>query len=79
MIGSRGIASVLKKAGCEHVKAERETDFGMVIEDIKAPSKSILGVAKIFFFELWDKGGRQLYALEAEAYTRKVYLLGLYC
>lgn len=68
MIGSRGIASVLEKAGCEHVKAIRETDFDMTVEDIKGPSKSMIGTTKTFFFELWDNDGRQLAALEVEAY-----------
>jgi hypothetical protein len=26
-----------------------ENDFGMAVEDIKAPSKSVLGVSKRFF------------------------------
>jgi hypothetical protein len=52
MIGSRGIASILEKAGCEHVKAVGENDFGMAVEDIKTPSNSVLGAAKRFFFEL---------------------------
>jgi hypothetical protein len=46
----------------------------MSIEDIKSPSKSALGAAKRFFFELWDKGRRRLAASEAEEYTRKVCL-----
>jgi hypothetical protein len=49
MIGSRGMASVLEKVSCEHVKAMGENDFGMAVEDIKAPSKSVLGVSKRFF------------------------------
>jgi hypothetical protein len=72
MIGSCGMALVLEKSGCEHVKTIVETTFGIVVEDIKAPSKSVLGAAKRFFFELCDKGDRQLAALDAEAYMKKV-------
>jgi hypothetical protein len=46
----------------------------MAIDDIKAPSKNVLNAAKRFFFELWNKGGQQLAALEVEEYTRKVHL-----
>jgi hypothetical protein len=77
MIGSRDMTSMLEKAGCEHVTIG-ETNFGIAVEDIKAPLKNVLGEAKRFFFELWDKGGRQLAALEAEAYTRKVCRLSFY-
>jgi hypothetical protein len=74
MIGSHGMASVLEKAGCEHVKTIRETSFDIAVEDINVVSKSMVGAVKIFFFELWDKGNRQLTASKAEAYTKKVCL-----
>jgi hypothetical protein len=44
----------------------------MVVEDIKTPSKSVLGVVKRFFFEMWDKGGQQFAISEVEEYTIKV-------
>lgn len=66
MIGSRGMASVLEKVGCEHVNTIGKADFRIVVEDIKAPSKSVLDATKRLFFKLWDKGGRQLAALEAK-------------
>jgi hypothetical protein len=74
MIGSRGMALVLEKAGCDHVKTVVETSFDMAFDDIKAPSKNVLNAARRFFFELWNKGGRQLVAWEAEEYTGKVCL-----
>jgi hypothetical protein len=49
----------------------------MAIEGIKTPSKSVLGAAKIFFFELWDKGYQQFAASEAKEYTRKGLSLNL--
>ena len=74
MIGSRGMASILEKAGYGHVKTTGEASFGMVVDDMKAPSKNVLNAARRFFFELWNKGGRQLVAWEAEEYTGKVCL-----
>jgi hypothetical protein len=57
MIGSLVMASVLEKAGCDHVKVVGEAGFDMAVDDIKAPSKNIPITAKRFFFELWKKGG----------------------
>jgi hypothetical protein len=57
MIGSRGVASVLEKADCNHAKDIGETSFDMTIEDIKSPLKSVLDATKRFFFELWNKVG----------------------
>jgi hypothetical protein len=74
MIGSRGMTSVLEKAGCDHAKIVGEAGFGISVDDIKNPSKNVLKATKRFFFELWKKGGRQLAALEVEEYTRKVCL-----
>lgn len=74
MIGSCNMDSVPEKVVCNHVKVVGEDNFCIAVEDIKAPSKRVLGAAKRFFFELWDKGGRQLAALEATEYTRKVGL-----
>lgn len=37
MIGSRGMASVLEKIGCDHAKAISKDDFGMDVKDIKKP------------------------------------------
>jgi hypothetical protein len=71
MISSCGMASVLKKASYDHVEVVGEACFDMAIDDIKTPSKNVLNAAKRFFFEVWNKGGRQLAALEAEEYTKK--------
>jgi hypothetical protein len=73
MIGSHGMASEVEKASCDHVKDVGGTSFSMTVEDIKGPSKSVLGAVKRFFFELWNKGGQQLATLEAKEYTKKVH------
>jgi hypothetical protein len=40
--------------------------------------KRYIITTKRFFFELWNKGGRELAASWTEEYTRKVCLLKLY-
>jgi hypothetical protein len=42
------MTSILEKAYCDDVKAMGRNDFDLAIEDIKAPSKSVLGGAKRF-------------------------------
>jgi hypothetical protein len=74
MIGSRGIASVLEKVSCDHARIIAEFGFSISVDDFNNPSKNVVNVAKRFFFELQNKGGRQLAASEAEEYTRKVHL-----
>lgn len=52
MIGSRGMAFMLEKAGCEHIKAVSRTDFSIDIKGIKKPSKEVLNAMKQFFVEI---------------------------
>jgi hypothetical protein len=60
------MASVLEKASCDLVKIVGEASFGIGINDIKTPSKNVLNAVKGFFFELWNKGGRELTASKAK-------------
>jgi hypothetical protein len=72
MIGSRGMILVLEKAGCDHIKTISKAEFDMNAKGFKKPSKDALNATKRFFFEIWNKGGRQLATLKAKAYTKKV-------
>jgi hypothetical protein len=63
-----------EEASCDHAKIVGEAGFDIGIDDIKTPSKNVLNDAKRFFFELRNKGGRELAASEAEEWTRKVCL-----
>jgi Rad3-related DNA helicase len=74
MIGSRGMTSVLEKAGCQRIKKIGKTNLNITMEDINMPSKDVPNDVKRFFFEVWKKGGRQLAASEAMTYTKKVCL-----
>lgn len=52
MIVSCGMASVLEKVGCDHVKAISKDDFSMDVEDIKKPQKEVFNVVKWFFMNI---------------------------
>jgi len=48
--GARGIAAILEKAGCEHVKATTNAEAAFSIDDIKDPSaKATLMGGKFLF------------------------------
>jgi hypothetical protein len=56
--GARGIAAILEKVGCEHVKtlAQAEADFS--IDDTKDPSAEASSIGRIFFTDIWENGGQ---------------------
>jgi hypothetical protein len=68
------MASVLEKDGYDHARIVGGAGLGIGVDDIRNPLKNVLNVVKRFFFELCNKGGRQLAASEAEEYTGKVCL-----
>jgi hypothetical protein len=56
--GVRGIAAVLEKTGCEHVKILAQTEAALSIEDTKDPSAEASLVGGKFFNDIWENGGR---------------------
>ena len=56
--GARGIASVLEKKGCEHVKFLAQSEATLSSEDIKDPSAEASAVGGKFFTDIWNDGGR---------------------
>jgi hypothetical protein len=56
--GARGIAAILEKAGCEHVKILAQAEAAFSIEDIKDPSAEASFVGRKFFTDIWESGGR---------------------
>ena len=56
--GARGIASVLEKKGCEHVKFLAQSEATLSTEDIKNPSAEASVVGGKFFTDIWNDGGR---------------------
>jgi hypothetical protein len=55
--GARGIAAILEKAGCEHVKILAQAEAAFSIEDTKDPSAEASLGGK-FFTDIWENGGR---------------------
>jgi hypothetical protein len=56
--GARGIATILEKAGCEHVKILAQAEAAFSIEDTKDPSAEASLVGGKFFTEIWENSGR---------------------
>jgi cell division septum initiation protein DivIVA len=56
--GARGIAAILEKAGCEHVKILAQAEAAFSIEDTKDPSAEASFVGGKFFTDIWENGGR---------------------
>jgi hypothetical protein len=58
--GARGIATVLERKGCEHVKTLAQSEAALSSEDIKDPSAEASMVGGKFFTDIWDNGGREM-------------------
>jgi hypothetical protein len=58
--GARGIAAILEKAGCNHVKATAQAEAAFSIEDTKDPSAEATLVGGKFYSDVWVNYGREL-------------------
>jgi hypothetical protein len=58
--GARGIATVLERKGCEHVKSLAQSETALSSKDIKDPSTEASLVGGKFFTDIWDNGGREV-------------------
>jgi hypothetical protein len=58
--GARGIAAILEKAGCDHVKATTQAEAAFSIDDTKEPSAEATLVGGKFYSDVWVNGGREL-------------------
>jgi hypothetical protein len=58
--GARGIAAILERRGCEHVKSLVQTEAALSIEGIKDPSAKASLVGGKFFTDIWENGGREM-------------------
>ncbi len=56
--GARGVAAILEKAGCEHVKTLAQAEAAFSIEDTKDPLTEASLVGGKFFTDIWENGGR---------------------
>jgi hypothetical protein len=58
--GARGIATILERKGCEHVKFLAQSEAALSSEDIKDPSAEASLVGGKIFTDIWDNGGREM-------------------
>jgi hypothetical protein len=56
--GARGVAAILEKAGCEHVKILAQAEAAFSIDDTKDPSAEASLIGGQFFTDIWENGGR---------------------
>jgi hypothetical protein len=55
--GARGVAAILEKAGCEHVKAAANAEDAFSIDDTKDPSTEATLMGGKFYYDVWVNGG----------------------
>ncbi|XP_008659562.1 uncharacterized protein [Zea mays] len=58
--GARGVAAILEKSGCEHVKAATQTEAVFTLENTKDPSAEATLMGGKFYSDIWMKGDREL-------------------
>jgi hypothetical protein len=58
--GAKGIATILERKGCDHVKSLAQSEAALSSEDIKDPSAESSLVGGKFFTDIWDNGGREM-------------------
>jgi hypothetical protein len=56
--GARGVAAILEKSGCEHVKTLAQVEAALCIDDTKDPSAEASLIGGKFFTDIWENGGR---------------------
>jgi hypothetical protein len=56
--GARGVAAILEKAGCEHVKTLAQAEAAFSVDDTKDPSAEASSIGGKIFTNIWENGGR---------------------
>jgi hypothetical protein len=59
-VGARGVAAILEKTGCEHVKAATQAEAIFSVDDMKEPSVDASLIGGKFYSNIWMKGGREM-------------------
>jgi hypothetical protein len=70
--GTRGVADILERAGCEHVKTLAQAEAAFSIDDTKDPSAEASLIGGKFFTDIWENGGRGM-AHEIIKKSEKIY------
>jgi hypothetical protein len=55
---ARGIAAILEKSGCDHMKTLAQAKAALSVDDTKDPSAEASLVGGNFFTDIWENGGR---------------------
>jgi hypothetical protein len=55
---AKGVATILEKAGCEHVKTLAQAEAAFSVDDTKDPSAEASSIGGNFFNDIWENGGR---------------------
>jgi hypothetical protein len=58
--GARGVATILEKAGCEHVKAAAQPESIFSADDTKDASAEVSTLGDKFYSDVWMKGAREM-------------------
>jgi hypothetical protein len=58
--GAKGVAAILEKSSCEHVKAAIQTEAVFSVENMKDPSAEATLMGGKYYSNVWMKGGREL-------------------
>jgi hypothetical protein len=56
--GARGIAAILEKAGCDHIKSAAQAEAAFSIDDTKGPSADATLAGGKFYSDVWVNVGR---------------------
>jgi hypothetical protein len=59
-VGAKGVATILEKTSCEHVKAATQAEIVFSIDNTKDPLVEATMMGGKFYFNVWMKGGREL-------------------
>lgn len=71
-IGTRSTASILLKAGCQHIKACSEPDFDVSAENVRRSTTEASEWGRKFLSDIWSKGGKEVSVEEAAKNSEKV-------
>jgi hypothetical protein len=58
--GARGVAAILEKAGCDHVRTLAQAEAAFSVDDTKDPSAEASFMGGKFFTDIWENGGREM-------------------
>jgi hypothetical protein len=58
--GAQGVAAVLEKTGCEHVKTAAQAEVIFSIDDTKEPSAEATLMGGKFYSDVWTKGDHEI-------------------